>query len=544
VGGHHVTLDLPTSVTPAELHWACVRSGAITILDVFDSLPWFRSGADWTAWRAFLCAVYGLPMTEQEYAIFRACTGRKDPPRGKVAEAWVPVGRRGRKSAIAATIGVWEGAFHEHDSYTAPGEVARIPIISKDKDDAGAIRGFAAAILSGPELSWLLAKKITGEDIQLVNRCELKIRAATLTAGRSRSIPAALYDEMAFWPKDESATPDEDIIRGVSPGMANVPHALTVGLSSPYARRGVFYQKYKDHYAQESDRILVWNADTRTMHDTPAIREYVEQAWEDDPVAAKAEVGENGHVEFRSDVETYVREEVVAACTEKGVSERPPDLKHNPRRYWGFIDPSGGSSDSFTLGISHNEDGRPTLDFLEEWRAPFDPSIATREAVEHLQRYGVKVVKGDHWGGEWLRDRVRSAVPEWPVQYVVSEKTKSRIYLDVMPRLNAADVALLDIKRLRSQLTDLERREGAGGRDYVDHPPGGHDDLANAACGALLEADIGARRKHPEKPVPPPTTTQEILSRARWDTLREERATAGGRPDLTRRQQIYRRRRA
>src|SRR6478735_867284 len=36
------------------------------------------------------------------------------------------------------------------------------------------------------------------------------------------------------------------------------------------------------------------------------------------------------------------------------------------------------------------------------------------------------------------------------------------------------------------ELGNLERRTARGGRDSIDHPPGGKDDLANAAAGALV----------------------------------------------------------
>lgn len=52
--------------------------------------------------------------------------------------------------------------------------------------------------------------------------------------------------------------------------------------------------------------------------------------------------------------------------------------------------------------------------------------------------------------------------------------------------MNGGRVRLLDLPRLRAQLVQLERRTARGGRDTVDHAPGGHDDLANAAAGALL----------------------------------------------------------
>jgi len=48
---------------------------------------------------------------------------------------------------------------------------------------------------------------------------------------------------------------------------------------------------------------------------------------------------------------------------------------------------------------------------------------------------------------------------------------------------------LLDDKKLVSQLCALERRTARSGRGSVDHPPGGaHDDVSNAACGALALA--------------------------------------------------------
>jgi hypothetical protein len=40
---------------------------------------------------------------------------------------------------------------------------------------------------------------------------------------------------------------------------------------------------------------------------------------------------------------------------------------------------------------------------------------------------------------------------------------------------------------ITAQLIGLERRTARGGRDSIDHPPGGHDDVANAAAGALVQ---------------------------------------------------------
>ncbi len=57
-----------------------------------------------------------------------------------------------------------------------------------------------------------------------------------------------------------------------------------------------------------------------------------------------------------------------------------------------------------------------------------------------------------------------------------------------MSLFNNRTVALLDHPRLVRQLASLERRTGPSGRDIINHPPNQHDDVANAAAGALLLA--------------------------------------------------------
>jgi hypothetical protein len=55
------------------------------------------------------------------------------------------------------------------------------------------------------------------------------------------------------------------------------------------------------------------------------------------------------------------------------------------------------------------------------------------------------------------------------------------------PILNSGRAELLDHVRLSAQLVSLERRCVRGGRDSIDHPPGAHDDIANAAAGVLVQ---------------------------------------------------------
>jgi hypothetical protein len=205
----------------------------------------------------------------------------------------------------------------------------------------------------------------------------------------------------------------------------------------------------------------------------------IEQAFQEDPIAARAE----WDGVFRSDLEALFRREVIESLIIPGRHEVPPQPQ---TQYFGFCDPSGGSADAMTLAISHSEQDRAVLDCVRIRKPPFDPNSVAAEFAEVLKRYRVYQIEGDHYGGEWPSERFRAH----GIQYIPSARSKSAIYLESVARFNAGKVALLDDPRLIAELCLLERRVGRQGKDIVDHPAGSgsHDDLANACCGALLLA--------------------------------------------------------
>lgn len=164
-------------------------------------------------------------------------------------------------------------------------------------------------------------------------------------------------------------------------------------------------------------------------------------------------------------------------CVSHGLVERAPI---DGLRYQGFVDPSGGSSDSMTMAVSHLEGKVAILDAVRERRPPFKPDGVAAEFADLLRRYRIFTVRGDRYAGEWVSEAFR----RHGITYVAAGKPKSDIYLELL-HMNSGEVDLLDLPRLTSQLITLERRTARGGRDSVDHAPGAHDDLANAAAGAI-----------------------------------------------------------
>ena len=251
-------------------------------------------------------------------------------------------------------------------------------------------------------------------------------------------------------------------------------------ISSPYSRRGLVWEKFKEYYGRDGDTLII-QAPTELLNPT-IDKAIIARAFEDDPASANAEWA----AQFRSDIESFIDRDVVEAAVASGIAEIPPasDIK-----YIAFVDPSGGSSDSMTLAIAHNDDGTAVLDCLRESKPPFSPDAVVTEFAETLKSYGVRSVTGDRYAGEWPREKFRDA----GIKYDLTDKVKSAIYLDTLPMLNSGRVRLLENKRLITQLCALERRTSRGGKDSIDHPPRAHDDVANSACGALVLA--GAKSK-------------------------------------------------
>jgi hypothetical protein len=241
----------------------------------------------------------------------------------------------------------------------------------------------------------------------------------------------------------------------------------------------VLYEAHRNHYAQDNDHVLVWQADTRTMNST--IDEgLIQRELERDPDAAKAE----WLAGFRDDLEAAFSLQALEACVIKGRDELPASPIIS---YCGFVDPSGGRHDAFTLAIGHNEAQKAVLDLVKAWHPPFDPSAVVGEISELAKGYGVSSLTGDNYGGEWPVEAFR----HHGIRYERAEKHKSEIYLAMIPLVNSQRVELLDDQVLLDQLRRLERRRGRTGKDTIDHPPRLNDDVANAVAGVSYLAING-----------------------------------------------------
>jgi hypothetical protein len=446
--------------------------------------PWFRNGASWAAWRAFIAALFALQMSDEQFAIFKECTGRSTRQTSPATEAWLNCGRRSGKSFVLALTAVYLAAFHDYRKFLAPGERGTVLIIAASTKQARVIFRYIRALLTNIPMLTKLVTRETSDTFDLNNGTTIEVHPVSMRTTRGYTIVAALCDEIAFWPHEDAAEPDFAVLQALKPGMATIPNAMLLCASSPYARRGALWDAWRKHFGKDNDPVLVWRAPTRVMNPTVK-QELIDAAAEADPASAAAE----WMAEFRSDIEALLSREAVEACIAWDVRERAPMER---TRYYGFVDPSGGSADSMTLCIGHRDGDTIVIDALRERRPPFSPEDVVVDFATLLKSYHINKITGDRYAGEWPRERFR----EHGISYECAAKPKSDLYRDnILPLVNSRKLDLLDDQRLVAQLVGLERRTARGtGRDSIDHPPGAHDDLCNAVAGLAGAARCGSYR--------------------------------------------------
>ena len=437
----------------------------------------------WRNWLTALRAVYGCPIkTPTARRVVRKCTGRdaKLLPKRGFDTALFLTGRRSGKSRVAAIMGAYEAVIAGHEQKLSKGENGIVPIIAPTKSQGRIVKNYLRSIFDTPILQREVENE-TREGFELTSGTRIEILAGDWRTIRGFTLLAAIVDEACFFGYDAESKikSDTELVRAIQPSLATVNGKL-IAISSPYARQGWCYQQWQRNFGNDAGHVLVWNCSSKTMNPTLPQR-IIDQAMAEDLESAKSEyLGE-----FRDDVGLFLPREVIEALVMKGRTYLSPK---RDTHYFAFVDMSGGRGDDAALAIAHKEDRNVIIDLAKRWKPPFNPHDVISEMSDQIKLYGTKRATGDNYSADF----VATAFEVNGIKYEKSEKPKSALYLELLPRLCSGEIELLDDELLVSQLARLERRTRSGGKDIIDHPPNCHDDLANAVAGVTV---ITAKRR-------------------------------------------------
>lgn len=442
---------------------------------------YFPNGLEsWSNWLVFFKVLSGYTkskFTKRELRLFRECTGLKELPKERLRECFLVCGRRGAKSTTAGLLAVFYGLWGGWERYLNRGEKAYIFIVSPNMSQGKIIKDYILGIFDSNPVLKKKVKKVLAAEIHLNNNVIISIKPASWRSSRGFSVGLLLMEELAFYRWDEeSANRDKEIYTALTPGLTTIKNSLTLGLSTPFAKAGLLWEKYKKHWGKPGP-VLIWKAPSWKMNLTLTEKELRERYSDLGEAEFSAEFGAN----FREDIEGFLPAEIYDKAVAKGRDQVPPK---EGVEYVGFADFSEGlrkGADSSTLAIVHEADNKIILDYLLEVRAPFNPDDVLQRVIAACKSWRVSKITQDRHSIAWIsKDLEREGI-----QVEVSEKNKSEIYELFSVEMNRGNVELLDIPRLRSQCLGLHRFLRSGG-SKIDHLPQGHDDTINAVAGAVV----------------------------------------------------------
>ena len=438
-------------------------------------LSYAFKGPTWGRWIACLRAAWGESLTPEQTTLFREVAGGRNPPKKQVREVWAIVGRRGGKDSVASAV-VTSVALQDHRPHLRPGEKATCLCIASTVDQARIINRYVRAYFAeGSPLRQFVVKE-TDDVLELSTGAEIIVSAGNFRVVRGKAIACVVLDEICFYPSQDAASSDTELLAALEPALETLPGAILVAISSPHRRAGVAYERWAKFFGKDDEDILVLHAPTKAFN--PLVRdETIAKALERDPDKAASE----WLAEWRSDIGTFIDRELVESAVEPGVAVRAPQFN---AEYTMFVDPSGGRGSSFAACVAHTEGEMVFIDALFERRPPCDPDAVVTEVGALAREYRIGTVRGDNFAGSWPSE----AFAKEGLVYILSEQDKSQLFLNTLPLFASGKICLLDNPRLSHQLTQLERRVTKTGRDVVTAASGAADDLANCVAGAAVNA--------------------------------------------------------
>jgi hypothetical protein len=435
------------------------------------------AGPSWDNWRTVLRGAFALPMSPSEREFFRSVSNR-EPPGKRVKELDIIAGRRSGKDSVASAIAAYAAVTFRSSGKVRPGERPLVMLLGADRAQARSllnyVKGYFAEI--APFKAMLTREVLDG--VELSTGIDILVSTADYRATRGRTILLAIFNEGAFWPSENSASPDVETFRAVQPSLATLgDEAMTIMISSAYKRSGLLYDRWKRFYGTDDANTLVIHARTTDLNPTIS-QATIDAALADDPESAKAEWLSL----WRDDLAGYIDRITVEACVDFGITMRS---RQSGFQYTSWIDASSGQSkDSMCGCVGHREGDTCVIDVIIEIKPPFDPASAVAQIATTLKGYGITRTIGDRWALGF----VANEFSRHGIVLEYSDKNRSDIYREALPIIRSKRARLLDSDRMVNQFCNLERRAMPGGGERIDHPQRGghHDDVVLVVCGCLV----------------------------------------------------------
>jgi phage terminase large subunit-like protein len=158
-----------------------------------------------------------LPLSDAEREVYIKVAGERPLPRRRARELWAIIGRRSGKSRVAAGIACYEALFVPRQ--LAPGETGTVAVCAASQSQAQMVfnycEGFlrAAPVLEAEVESVVMTQGFFEPTIRLKNGNVICVLSNNFRRVRGRTLLCCIFDEVAFWRDEASATPEHATAR-------------------------------------------------------------------------------------------------------------------------------------------------------------------------------------------------------------------------------------------------------------------------------------------------------------------------------------------
>ena len=315
--------------------------------------------------------------------------------------------------------------------------------------------------------------------------CTIKITvdAATSDTARGGATIFAMLDECAFLHQDEKYVNSlNKVLAALQPSLKQFgDYGILVLSSTPSAKIGPFYERVIDPH-RFGKKHLKLQGESWIFNNILTLKDW-EQAYRDDPIEFPTEY----QAKFIDSKSQFFRAEAVENAVNKGVVE-VDYIKNQDISYVAALDAAyKGDRFAFTVVSVRREEKETKIEQVHQmvWeRRSRKDEVDLREVGHHISKivtkYNLDIVYADQYGyiplRELFKDRHNITLEEYPF----TAQSKKLIYKNLQTLIDQGDVKLLDDRHLVGELVSMELEITEAGQIKIYHPPGKHDDRADA----------------------------------------------------------------
>ena len=112
---------------------------------------------------------------------------------------------------------------------------------------------YVRGLLTNVAMLARMIEREAAESFDLDNGVTIEVGTVSFRSTRGYTIVAALLDELAFWPTDDSANPDSEVIAAIRPGMVTIPGAMLL-VRAPICEARFALRRNRKHHGRTAIR--------------------------------------------------------------------------------------------------------------------------------------------------------------------------------------------------------------------------------------------------------------------------------------------------